>query len=854
MQDLLILIDGHSLMYRAFYALPILSNDKGVFTNAVYGFLNMMLKIIQDEKPSHIAVAFDVHGKTFRHDKYDKYKAGRKPTPEELVPQFDVIIKILSAMGISNIGIASYEADDIIGTLSKKAHLQGLKTKIITGDKDAFQLINDDVEVLLTRRGISQVDIFNQAKLIETYGIKSDRMIDLKGLMGDNSDNIPGIPSVGEKTAIKLLAQYKTLEDVLEHADEIKGKLGEKIRANMDMARLSYELATIDLDVPIELTLDDCRFIPLKQDVIVPILQELGLNTIIRKVVQLSGDSQLKDIETLEIIKLKNLDDVATLAEELKKSEIVSFDISDNVNISDGKKEYKISIMHNLLDDGFDLFNIIINLKSFFESSIPKVIYDAKKLMHVLLKQDIKLNNIVFDVYIAGLVLGRGLRGSKDTLIENTLGYNLKDNPASMILQLMNKQKNVLKVRNQQEIFNNIEMPLIKILFDIEKTGFKIDDSVLKTLDKEFSEQLRSLTSEIYNLAGEPFNINSPKQLGVILFENLGLPSFKKKKTGYSTDAEVLEKLREQHEIILPIIKYRGLAKLKGTYIDGIMPLISKAGRLHTQLNQIGASTGRLSSSAPNLQNIPIRTKEGVKLRKSFVATDDEHILVDADYSQIELRVLAHISEDENMLDAFKSGEDIHRRTASEVFEVAYEDVTGEMRSSAKAVNFGIVYGISDFGLARQLKIPKKEAGEYIQKYFIKFPKIHEFMDKCVESGRENGFVKTMYERRIYLPQLRSSNYNQRSSAERVAMNAPIQGSAADIMKLAMIAVYNKLEFLNLKSKLILQVHDELIIDTLISELEIVKELVKSEMENVAKLKCALIVDVNTGKSWYDAK
>ena len=854
MNDLLILIDGNSLMYRAFYALPLMNNDSGMFTNAIYGFLNMMLKLIENEKPTHIAVAFDVHGKTFRHDKYDAYKAGRKPTPEELSPQFDVLKKILEAMDIVTIGITGYEADDIIGTLSFIAHSKSMKTKIVTGDKDTLQLINDDVSVLLTRRGITQVDVYDEAKLIEIYSIGADKMIDLKGLMGDNSDNIPGIPSVGEKTAIKLLLQYSSMDNVFDKADEIKGKLGEKIRDNKDMALLSRELGRINLEVPLEITLTDLTFDHLNQDLVIPILQKYRLNTIIKRIYQLTGGIQSVDFKEPKIIEITNIEEISKLIDDLSKVEIVSFLESDNVYISDGKTEYRFPIKHNLLDEGFDLYDLIKCLKDFFESKTPKIIYRAKKLMHAIDIHDIKLKNVVFDIFIAGLLLGKSRRGGLNTLAENTLGYNSKITPAIIMHNLMTELKKDLKTRNQSKIFDEIEMPLIDILYDIEKTGFKINDIVLKDLDKEFTHQLNDLTAQIHNLAGEMFNINSPKQLGVILFENLGLPSIKKKKTGWSTDAEVLDKLLDKHEIIAPIIKYRGLAKLKGTYIDGILPLITKEGRLHTQLNQIGASTGRLSSSAPNLQNIPVRTQDGVKLRKSFVASDDNHILIDADYSQIELRVLAHISGDENMLDAFNTNADIHRQTASQVFGSPYDEVTGRMRSSAKAVNFGIVYGISDYGLAAQLGISRKEAGEFIVKYFKTFPLIKKFMNESVLFGRENGFVQTMYGRRIYLPLLKSSNYNQRSAAERVAMNAPIQGSAADIIKLAMIGVYNELAAQNLKSKLILQVHDELVIDALKVECDEVQTIVKKKMESVVSLKCRLTVDVNTGMSWYDAK
>ena len=518
------------------------------------------------------------------------------------------------------------------------------------------------------------------------------------------------------------------------------------------------------------------------------------------------------------------------------------------------KKNIQYPVLHTLLDEGLDLYDIVISLKDLFESDIPKVVYDSKTLMHDLKKQGIELENLSFDVYIAGLVLGRPARGGYKTLVENSLGHTPGKTPASVMIRLMEEQKGIIASREQNTVFDEIEMPLIPIIYDLELTGFKIDRDVLSELDTEYTEKLKELTDQIYELAGEQFNINSPKQLGEVLFENLALPAAKKTKTGYSTDISVLEGLQEKHDIIDPIIEFRTLAKLKSTYIDGMIPLITKEGRLHTTINQIGAVTGRFSSTAPNLQNIPIRTSEGVRLRKAFVASDDNHILVDADYSQIELRILAHVSGDENMLEAFNTGDDIHRRTAAQVFDVLEDEVTKEMRSSAKAVNFGIVYGISDFGLSRQLNISRKQAGEFIAKYFETFPKVKDFMHDSVEFGRENGYVKTLYGRRIYLPQLRSSNYNQRSGAERVAMNAPIQGSAADIMKLAMIAVYNALEESKLESKLILQVHDELIIDALKGEEDKVCRLIKNKMQDVAKLDCMLIADVDTGKSWYDAK
>ncbi len=853
MSDLLILIDGNSLMYRAFYALPVLSTDDGVYTNAVYGFLSMMLKAIEDENPSHIAVAFDLKGKTFRNDIFSEYKAGRKPTPHELIPQFDTIKNILKAMNIKTLGVEGYEADDIIGTLSSMAHDNGMSTKIITGDRDVFQLVNDDVTIMLTKRGISDIETYDNNVLIDKYSFGADKMVDLKGLMGDSSDNIPGIPSVGEKTAIKLLTQYGSLEGVLENAQEIKGKLGEKVRANIDQAKMSKVLAKINTEIPVGVTLSECVFEGIDGQSVIPELKKLKLNIILKKVSQMTGEKP-KSYKEAETVILNDEKSIKELSGKLNNANLISIFIGKDIHVSDGEIEYIAPVMHSLLDDGLDLYDIIGYLKDVFENDVPKVVYDAKSMMHELGKHGIKLCNLQFDVYIAGLVLGRSARGGFKTLVENSLGHGVGNCHAHVMQELMLEQKKIIKNRQQEKVFDEIEMPLIPIIFDLETTGFKIDKDVLASLDAEYSEKLNELTENIYENAGQSFNINSPKQLGEILFENLGLPAAKKTKTGYSTDISVLEGLREKHDIIDPIIEYRTLAKLKSTYIDGMNPLITKEGRLHTTINQIGAVTGRFSSTAPNLQNIPIRTSEGVRLRKAFVASGENHILVDADYSQIELRILAHISGDENMLEAFNTGDDIHRRTAAQVFGVAEDEVTKSMRSSAKAVNFGIVYGISDFGLSRQLNISRKQAGEFIDKYFETFPKVKEFMNASVEFGRENGYVSTLYGRRIYLPQLRSSNYNQRTGAERVAMNAPIQGSAADIMKLAMIAVYNALESEKLKSKLILQVHDELIIDTVNDELEKVKKLIKEKMESAAKLDVKLTADVDTGNSWYEAK
>ncbi len=856
MKKTLMLIDGNSLMYRAFYAMSPVLNDKGMYTNAVYGFLNMLLKAIQDLSPTYIAVAFDMHEKTFRNDLYKEYKANRSETPEELRPQFDIIKDILSAMEIKIIEAPKYEADDILGTVSKKAAEKGIKSMLVTGDRDILQLVNEDIHVYMTVKGISDVAVFDEEMVKEKYSLAPLQIIDMKGLMGDPSDNIPGVKGVGEKTAIKLLGDYETLEGVYENIDEIKGKLKEKLENDKEMAFISKKLATIKMDIDVDVNIEDCLMKNPEDTKVVEKLEELKFASIIKRIKTAAAEDLSSTGRIDEIILVtddKMMDDaVKALAKSVK---IALHKDSEFLYMSDGIKEYKFSLTVDLLGNGYDIIEVFKKMASVFKKAEVINVYHLKEWLLYLNKSGADYHDKIFDTYLAAYVLSHNIRRGYDYLIEQQLFIDKNDTPAGNMFALAKKQKSLIASRNLGDLYNNIELPLTEILYDMQQCGFKVDVNVLKDMDKKLQAQIDITQKKIYESAGSEFNINSPKQLGVVLFEDLGLDAIKKTKTGYSTDSYVLEKLQGSHEIIPQITEYRMLAKLKSTYIDGIIPIINKStGKLHTNLHQTGAVTGRLSSTEPNLQNIPIRNELGREIRKAFLPSSDEFVLVSADYSQIELRVLAHIAEEQNMITAFKNKVDIHANTAASVYNVPVDKVTRAMRSSAKAVNFGIVYGISDFGLARQLDIPTSQAADFIKKYFEVFPGIKEYMDTTIEFGRNSGFVETLYHRRIYLPDLKATNYTRRQAAERIAMNAPIQGSAADIIKLAMINVFNAIKKDNLKSKMILQVHDELIIDTHKSEVNKVKEILKKEMENVCSLDCPLVVDISEGNNWYEAK
>lgn len=860
----LMVIDGNSLMHRAYYAIRGLTNRKGLPTNAVYGFTNILLKLLQDYEPDYIGVAFDKKAPTFRHEEYEEYKATRQKTPEDLIIQFDTVKELLKRMNIAIYEIDGYEADDILGTFARIAEEKGLRALLVTGDRDALQLVSQNTRVLLirSRAGTSEVEIFGPEELKNTYGLTPEQVIDLKGLMGDSSDNIPGVPGVGEKTALKLLKQYATLENILENIDEISGKkLKENLTNYREQAILSKKLATIVTNVPIDIKLEDCCYNIPKSEELRQFLEELEFKSILKKLgfeerAEAKAEVTSPEKETILIKDLKELEDMVNkFASVPFVSMLVGGDDFTIACTSD--KLYRIRLRKDLLNDGIDFGEAMQHLRPILENEkIKKIVYDGKTFMKTLAQYDVKLEGLDFDVFVAAYLLDP----TKNKYELKQLGYEYLNMEASFVdaadlIALANAMKKQLEEYGMEKLYYEIEQPLIYVLKDMEETGFKVDKSILQELDVEISRELKALTQKIYDIAGEEFNINSPKQLGSILFEKLGLPVIKKTKTGYSTDAQVLEQLKDNHEIIEYIIEYRQLMKLKSTYIDGLMNMINLGdGRIHSSFNQTVTATGRISSAEPNLQNIPVRMEMGRQIRRIFVASDENHVLVDADYSQIELRVLAHISQDARFIDAFLRGEDIHSRTAAEIFGVPIEQVTPEQRDSAKAVNFGIVYGISDFGLAKNLGISRNEAKKYIDSYFSRYPGIKEYMDKVVKQGKEKGYVETLMGRRRKLPELSSRNHNIRSFGERVAMNMPIQGTAADIIKKAMNDVYYALKERGLRSKLILQVHDELIIDTYLPELEEVKALVKEKMENAIKLDVPLVVDIGVGYSWYDAK
>lgn len=876
---ILLLIDGNSIINRAFFALPPMDNGEGLQTNAIYGFLTMMFKMIKDYKPTHISVAFDLKAPTFRHKAYDDYKAGRKKMPSELAMQMQPLKNVLDKMNIDRKEIEGYEADDILGTLSLEGQENGYKVYIVTGDKDAIQLASDDTTVLITKKGIAEVEEYNTETVMERYGLTPSQFIDLKGLMGDKSDNIPGIPGVGEKTGIKLLTKYGSVEGVLDNIDQLKGAQKKKVEENQKEAIMSKDLATIIRDVPIDFDIDSMEFGDFELSDIIKEFQELKFTSLISRVSELSNE----DIEE-EAIDIRKLENIDKFIEDAKKSSrlcIKTFSKAGNILEKNIYKTY-LSLDAKLIYylDGDDILKIKEVLE---DSNIEKVGYELKQDYIALRPYGIELDPMAFDVSIAEYIIDSKSSTSYDfdiiankylykkvTSKEELLGKGAKavyypdvevekldqyaEGMINTVINVIDKMKQIIKDDDMEMLFYDVEMPLIEVLGDMEYEGIYTDKDIIDSLGAEFDEIIKTTEKKVFEYSGEEFNVNSPKQLGVVLFEKLELPVIKKTKTGYSTNAEVLEKLRDKHPIIDLITEYRSVVKLKSTYIDGIKSLVNPIdGRIHSSFNQTIATTGRISSTDPNMQNIPVRTSMGRQIRKVFISEEGKK-LVDADYSQVELRVLAHMSEDEHMIEAFESGEDIHRKTASQVFGVNFEDVTPELRSAAKAVNFGIIYGKSDFGLAKDLGISQKKAKDYIASYFAKYGRIKGFMDYIVSSAEEKGYSTTMFNRRRYIPEIKSSNFIDKNRGKRAAMNAPIQGSAADIIKIAMVNVYNRLKEEELESKLILQVHDELIVEASEQEIDRVVELLKSEMENAVNLKVHLDVDLNVGESWYETK
>ncbi len=854
--DRLILLDSNSLINRAFYALPNLSTHSGQYTGAIFGYINMLMKIVSTYNPTHIIATFDRKAPTFRKAMYAGYKATRKPMPTELASQLAPLKEILSAMNIPIVEMDGYEADDIIGTLAKRF---AVETFVVTGDKDSLQLIDDTTTVLLTKKGITEIVYYDKA-MLASEGLVPSQIIDLKSLMGDSSDNIPGVTGVGEKTAMDLLAKYTTLDGVYAHLNEIKGKLQEKLVSSKEMAYLSYELATINVNSPVEFdNLDDAKFVPVFSQEVKRLLKSLELTKIAERmnfVGEESGDT-VNINQDIYIPKAVDIDDLHGLGEVISHLILqgkFAFSLSRRVTLSTDEECYNIVISDNLLGDGINYSEFIDAMKGVFESDkIVKICYDLKNNMRVLSNDGISLKGVESDVLLKAYLVDANRNYKSEQELFNA--YNLPEGEESALIyyidSIIDKE---LEERNLTKLYKEVELPLVQVLFDMEEQGFKVDVEMLGELNNKFSQELDKLLKEIIELAGKPFNVNSTKQLASVLFDELGLKTGKKTKTGYSTNVDVLNSIKNQHPIVPLILRQRELSKLKSTYLDGMLPLIDSKQKIHTVFKQTVTSTGRLSSTEPNLQNIPIRKSDGKLIRKMFVASEG-NTLVCADYSQIELRLMAEFSGDETMLEAFNNGVDIHRTTAGKVFGVPFEMVTEEMRRQAKAVNFGIIYGISDFGLSEDLGVSVYQAREFINSYFATYPKVKRYMDKCVEIAKEQGYVTTYLNRRRDIPELKSSNYNLRSFGERVAMNMPLQGSASDIIKVAMLKVFNALKEGGYKAKLIMQVHDELIIDCPLDEVEQVKKLLVDNMQNnTPDFTVKLIAECSCGKSWLEAK
>lgn len=850
--DKFVLIDGNSLINRAFYATPPMQSKDGTPTNAVFAFMNMLIKIIGEVSPKYLLVAFDRKEPTFRHKMFAEYKGTRKPMPDDLVVQIPLLKTVLDAINVSHFELAGIEADDIIGTLAKRCPYD---TIIYTGDKDSFQLVDNTTSVYFTKRGISDTEQYTAENFKEKVGIDPINIIDLKALMGDSSDNIPGVKGVGEKTALNLIMDYTTIENLYDHIEEIKGKLKDKLIEGKDSSQMSKTLATINTQVDIPISIEDCVYdFPFTNSAKETFIK-LGFVNILKKQELFTEESKIAipnaEHGNVTVEKIASKEQITPFINSNKFSLI----IGDFVSFYNFKNtECQLSVKESFFDEGFDYDEAILCLKPILENPENTVIvYRKNQLLHQLNTYGIfpkcRFDDVSIQKYLVDYT------GKDEELLNVFSINNLDQKTPSYSLSILYNKYDSMMTEEEKKIYNDIEMPLSEVLFDMENTGFKVDIEALEKMSAEYKIQLEELAEKIYELSGERFNINSTKQLAEILFVKLNLSHGKKTKSGFSTNSEVLEDLIDAHEIIPLILKYRRIAKLNSTYIDGFRGLIDKkTGLVHTTFNQVQTATGRLSSREPNLQNIPVRDEEGKEIRKLFSARSDDRVLIDADYSQIELRLLAAFSGCKPLIEAFTAEKDIHTATASMVFGVPIDKVDSSMRRSAKAVNFGIVYGISDFGLAKNLKISPKVAGGYIKKYFELYPEVKEYMAKNVEDAKKTGYALSLFGRKRYIRELSSPNYNVRSFGERAAMNMPLQGSAADIMTLAMINVYKRLKDGNFKSKLILQVHDELIIDAYLDEAEEVKKLLVEEMENAVELAVPLTVSVSVAKSWYDAK
>lgn len=872
--DKIILLDGNSLSYRAFYAMPALQNKSGLYTNSVYGFTLMLERMLEDIKPKYALVAFDKGKQTFRHKTYQDYKGTRDKTPSELVEQFGYVRELLDSYGIKYEEHFDYEADDIIGSYAKLAEKAGLEVIIISGDKDLTQLASDNITIYYTRRGVTEVDHYTPEFINEKYGLSPEQIIDMKGLMGDKSDNIPGIAGIGEKTAIKLLVEYKTVENVLDNIDNISGKkLKERLAEGKEDALLSKELATIFTEVPVENKLEDLTFSENRSKK-KELFEKLEFVSFLKKLAENDDvDVDGKEEKELEII---NADEKTELSFENSSLHIECFTEdyhnSDVINIA----VYEDENVYIFSEDNFFENKFVRN---YLESDAEKVVYDYKKILYIAKRNGISdIAGNIFDVKIAAYLLDVTVKTELEKIVFNTLGNIIKSEeeiygkgvkrtlPTNEILypylaqvvksifDLKEIQSARLKEENMDSLYKNIEVKVARVLANMEYEGIRVSKKALEDMSDELDERIKILEASIHTLAGSEFNIASPKQLGIVLFEDLGLPPVKKTKTGYSTSVEVLEQLQHSHEIIPLIMEYRVLTKLNSTYAKGLVKDITRKGKIHTRYEQTLTQTGRLSSVNPNLQNIPTRIEEGKKIRKAFIPASDDRVILSIDYSQIELRVLAHMAQDKGMIDAFTHDLDIHTKTASEVNGVSLDEVTPTMRREAKAVNFGIVYGISDFGLSNNLGITRKRAKEFIDKYLETFSGVNKYMTDIVEFAKEHGYVETLYNRRRALPEINAKNKIVASLNARLAMNTPIQGTAADIIKLAMINAFDYIEKTKVDAKLLLQVHDELIFDVnkdVVDEFTI--EMVKI-MEEAVELDVKLKAEASSGSSWYDTK
>ena len=878
--DKIILLDGNSLSYRAFYAMPALKNKKGLYTNSVYGFTLMLERILEDTKPKYALVAFDKGKETFRHKSYEAYKGTRDKTPTELVEQFGYVRELIESYGIKYEEHLDYEADDIIGSYAKIAEKAGLEVIIVSGDKDLTQLASDNITVYYTKRGVTEIDYYTPEFINEKYGLTPQQIVDMKGLMGDKSDNIPGIPGVGEKTAIKLLTEYETVENVLENIDNISGKkLKERLTEGKEDAILSKKLATIFTDVPVDNKIEDLTF---KED----------------------REKKKELFEKLEFVsflrKLSKENSVADESETETEEEKIKKDIEIQIADKDTKLNFKNSSLYiECYTEDYqnsDVLGVsvyvgdtayIFSEENFFDnkyaidylqSQEEKTVYDIKKIIYIAKKNNKKINGDVFDIKIANYLIDVTSKSEIDKIVFNYLGEIISSNEeiygkgakrslptqevlnsyiakiAASILEVKPLMIKRLEEENMLDLYKNIEIKVARVLANMEFEGIHVSKKALDEMSHEFDERIKVLEGSIYTLAGSEFNIASPKQLGVILFEDLGLPVVKKTKTGYSTAVEVLEQLQYKHDIIPLIMEYRTLTKLNSTYAKGLVKDITREGKIHTRYEQTLTQTGRLSSVNPNLQNIPTRIEEGKKIRKAFIPASNDRVILSIDYSQIELRVLAHIAQDKGMIDAFKHDVDIHTKTASDVNGVPLNEVTPTMRREAKAVNFGIVYGISDFGLSNNLGITRKRAKEFIEKYLETFKGVDKYMKDIVEFAKEHGYVETLYNRRRSLPEINAKNKIIANLNARIAMNTPIQGTAADIIKIAMISAYNYIEESKVDAKLLLQVHDELIFDVSKDILEEFTDKMVTIMEEAANLDVKLKAEASSGPSWYEAK